>query len=165
MDLFQKRWNVRILALLYEHKGARFVVLKHGLNVNADSLTRSLQHLMKDGWVQRNPGYGHPLRPEYILTPQGHAVAPQCSRLVSAVDRLDVAKAVYCKWSVPLLVTIKAGTVRFNGLRETLAINPRALTQGLQRLSASELILQRLEYDLTPSGDRIATLVRDLFQE
>ena len=162
MDLFQKRWNVRILALLHESKGARFVVMKHGLNVNADSLTRSLQFLMKGGWVQRNPGYGHPLRPEYILTPRGHAVAPRCSKLVRAVDRLDVAETVYRKWSVPLLVTIEAGTVRFNGLRETLDINPRALTQGLQRLCASELILQRLEYSLTPSGNRIATLGRRL---
>ncbi len=27
------------------------------------------------GLVIRNPGYGHPLRPEYILTPEGHAAA------------------------------------------------------------------------------------------
>lgn len=162
MDLFQKRWNVRILALLHERNGARFVVMKHGLNTNADSLTRSLQYLMNEGWVQRNPGYGHPLRPEYVLTPRGHAVGPQCSKLVRTVHRLDVAEAVYCKWSVPLLVTIKAGTARFGGLRKALEINPRALTQGLQRLCASELILQRTEYALTSSGNRIATLGRGL---
>ena len=162
MDLFQKQWNVRILALLLENDGARFAVMKRGLNVNADSLTRCLQFLMKRGWVQRNPGYGHPLRPEYILTLQGHAVAPQCSKLVKTVDRLDIGQTVYRKWSVPLLVTIKTGIVRFSGLRETLDISPRALTQGLQRLCASELALQRLEYRLTPAGNRIATLGRDL---
>ncbi len=153
---------MRILALLHECNGARFAVMKRGLNTNADSLSRSLQFLMNAGWVQRNPGYGHPLRPEYVLTPQGRTVAPQCSRLVQMVDRLDVAEAVYRKWSVPLLVTIKAGTVRFSGLREALAINPRALTQSLQRLSTSELIVQRLEYGLTPSGKRIATLGQSL---
>ena len=153
---------MRILSLLHESNGARFVVMKNGLGVNADSLARSLQFLMKEGCVQRNPGYGHPLRPEYILTPHGRILAPQCSKLVKAVERLDVAETVYRKWSVPLLVTIKSGTVRFNGLRETLAINPRALTQGLQRLSASELVLQRLEYNLTPSGNRIAILGRGL---
>ena len=163
MDLFQKRWNLRILALLHENNGARFVVMKHGLNVNADSLTRCLQFLTEGGWVRRNPGYGHPLRPEYILTPQGRAVASQCSRLVRTVERLDVAETVYHKWSVPLLVTIKTGIVHFSGLRQTLDVNPRALTQGLRRLCASELIRQRVEYRLTPSGNRIATLARRLY--
>lgn len=153
---------MRILALLHQSKGARFAVMKHALGVNADSLTRNLQFLLQQGWVQRNPGYGHPLRPEYILTPQGLAVAPQCSKLAKTVERLDVADTIYRKWSVPLLVTIKAGSMRFNGLRETLEINPRALTQGLQRLRASELILQRLDYRLSPSGNRIATLARVL---
>ncbi len=163
MDLFQKRWNLRILALLHESNGARFVVMKHGLNVNADSLARCLQFLTEGGWVRRNPGYGHPLRPEYVLTPRGRTVASQCNRLVRTVEHLHVGETVYRKWSVPLLVTIKAGTVRFNGLRQALDINPRALTQGLQRLHASELIRQRPEYCLTPPGDRIATLATRLF--
>ena len=162
VEIFQKRWNLRILALLYESNGARFVVMKRALNVNADSLTRSLQFLIQGGWVQRNPGYGHPLRPEYILTTRGCDAAPQCRKLVRTVDGLDVADTVYCKWSIPLLVTIKSGAVRFNRLREALEISPRALTQGLQRLCASDLVLQRVEYSLTHSGSRIATLAEGL---
>lgn len=138
--------------------------MKQGLDVNADSLTRNLQVLMTTGLVARNPGYGHPLRPEYILTPRGAAIAPQCGRLVNAVDRLGVADTVYRKWSVPLLVRIKAGTGRFSRLRQDLGVNPRALTQSLHRLRESDLVQQRADYRLTVSGKRIATLGDPLVQ-
>lgn len=132
--------------------------MKQGLRVNSDSLTRNLQALMAAGWVARNPGYGHPLRPEYILTSTGKVLAPHCSKLVSAVSRLGVADTVYRKWSVPLLVRIKAGAGRFSTLREDLGVNPRALTQSLHRLRDSDLVLQRTDYRLTASGKRIAKL-------
>lgn len=165
MDLFDKRWNVRILALLHELNGARFAVMKHELEINADSLTRSLQFLSYKGWVERNPGYGHPLRPEYVLTSRGQAMAQECGKLVNVVERLNVADTVYRKWSVPLLVTINGGIARFNGLRNALAISPRALTHGLQRLCASELVLQQSEYSLTPSGSQIAVLGTRLLEK
>ncbi len=158
LDLFSKRWSVRILALLHSNKGARFVVMKQSLSVNADSLTRNLHYLIELGWVARNPGYGHPLRPEYILTPRGEVLAPKCGKLVQAVDRLDVADTVYRKWSIPLLVSIRSGTGRFSMLRDDLGVNPRALTQSLQRLCASDLVRQRADYRLTASGNRIAML-------
>ena len=158
MDLFNKRWSVRILALLHSNNGARFVVMKQGLEVNADSLTRNLQHLMDAELVERNPGYGHPLRPEYILTARGRALAPRCEKLVQAVARLGVADTVYRKWSVPLLVHIRSGNGRFSRLRDDLGVNPRALTQSLHRLRASDLVMQKVDYRLTASGNRIAVL-------
>ncbi len=162
MDLFNKRWNVRILALLHQNNGARFVVLKNGLSVNADSLTRNLNFLIQGGWVQRNPGYGHPLRPEYILTPLGKTVAPDCAKLVQAVVQLNAADTVYRKWSVPLLVAVQDGVARFNGFREVLDVTPRALTLALHQLNTSKLIQQQTVYSLTSSGSRIATLGRTL---
>ena len=134
------------------------MVLKNRLQTNADSLSRGLQFLSDTGFVRRNPGYGHPLRPEYVLTPLGQSVAPGCSTLAAAVDRLQLAETVYCKWSLPLLVTIRGGVVRFGNLREVLGINPRALTQGLRRLDGARLLVQRTDYRLTTAGRRIAVL-------
>ena len=148
--------------MLHQNNGARFVVIKRDLDVNADSLTRNLQFLIDGGWVQRNPGYGHPLRPEYLLTDKGQSIAAQCSKLVAAGHRLKVTETIFHKWSIPLLVTVKTGTYRFNELRQTLEITPRALTQALQRLCASDLLAQQLEYRLTPSGIRIATVAHRL---
>ena len=133
-------------------------MMKQGLEVNADSLTRNLQHLMDAELVERNPGYGHPLRPEYILTARGKALAPRCEKLVQVVARLGVADTVYRKWSVPLLVQIRSGNGRFSRLRDDLGVNPRALTQSLHRLRASDLVMQRIDYRLTASGNRIAVL-------
>ena len=42
---------------------------------------RSLAHLIDIGLVIRNPGYGHPLRPEYLLTDNGRGVAESSERL------------------------------------------------------------------------------------
>ena len=60
-----------MLAELERQRGARFVALANRLGVSRDSLTRTLGALIDAGFVARNPGHGHPLRPEYILTKRG----------------------------------------------------------------------------------------------
>ena len=162
MNIFAKRWYVRVLAHLYDHNGARFVVMKHALGINADSLTRTLKALIDEGWVERNPGYGHPLRPEYILSDSGRVLAERCSRFDTVVDTLQVASTVYHKWSVPTLIVIDHGVSRFNALREQLAITPRALTQSLERLCLVALVEQRDGYRTTVPGRRIAQLAERL---
>src|SRR5947207_13068422 len=67
--LFHHRWAVPVLAELRRERGSRFVTLANRIGVTRDSLRRTLSALIDDGLVERNPGYGHPLRPEYVLTP------------------------------------------------------------------------------------------------
>ena len=43
------------------------------LGLSRSMLTASLTQLIEAGWLQRNPGHGHPLRPEYVLTDAGRA--------------------------------------------------------------------------------------------
>ena len=66
--LLHHRWAVPILAVLHREKGAKFVTLGSRLGVSRDSLRRSLDRLTQQRLVRRNPGYGHPMRPEYVLT-------------------------------------------------------------------------------------------------
>jgi DNA-binding HxlR family transcriptional regulator len=162
LALFGGRWHVRTLALLHEHNGARFVVMKHRLNVSSDSLTRCLADLQQLGLVQRNPGYGHPLRPEYILTPTGRALAPGCRDFDACVMDLDVAGAVYRKWSVPSMLVMASGVQRFSDLKAELTVTPRALTQTLTRLGQAGLVTPSSTYTLTSSGDRVARLAADI---
>ena len=42
--------------------------LQRRLDVTRDSLRRALDALIALGYVRRNEGYGHPLRPEYLIT-------------------------------------------------------------------------------------------------
>ena len=123
--LCHHRWSAPVLAELGRTGGARFVVLVNRLGVGRASLQRALAALLALGLVRRNPGYGHPLRPEYVLTPEGEEAAARCARLLAAVD--SKAGVLLRKWSLPVLVALR-GNARFSELREALpGITARAL--------------------------------------
>jgi DNA-binding HxlR family transcriptional regulator len=138
IELFHHRWAAPVLAELRREKGTRFVLLANRLGVGRESLRRTLEALIANGHVARNPGYGHPLRPEYVLTPSGRGVAERCDRLLAALgSRADVGLK---KWSMPVLVAL-AGATRFGDLREALpGVTPRALTLALKDLQATGLV-------------------------
>jgi DNA-binding HxlR family transcriptional regulator len=153
--LCHHRWSAPVLAELGRTRGARFVVLVNRLGVGRASLQRTLAALIELGLVRRNPGYGHPLRPEYLLTPQGEAVATRCDRLLAAVDgRADV---LLRKWSLPVLVTL-SDSARFSELREALpGITARALALALKNLERAGLVTRRVEETYPPSTVYAAT--------
>ena len=66
--LVHHRWNIAIVAELHRSNGAKFVTLANRLELGHSTLKRCLNALIDLGLVRRNPGYGHPLRPEYLLT-------------------------------------------------------------------------------------------------
>src|SRR5215213_11761735 len=71
--LFHHRWAPPALAELARRDGVRFVELQNRLGVGRESLRRALDALLELGYARRNPGYGHPLRPEYLVTEPGAA--------------------------------------------------------------------------------------------
>ena len=154
--LIQNRWHIRVLALLHDLNGARFVVLKSQLGVSAESLSKSLAELTGWGLVMRNPGHGHPLRPEYVLTQEAQIIARLCSRYVERLEAMALSQVMSNRWSVPLLVEVAEGCHQFNALRRRLVISPRALTQGLGRLCGVQLIVKRDGYWPTSDGVALA---------
>ena len=136
--LFHHRWAAPVLAELRRQKGSRFAALTGHLGVGRESLRRTLDALMALGLVDRNPGYGHPLRPEYVLTPEGADVAARCARLLAAVgDKREVSLR---KWSLPVLLALRTAR-RFSELREELpGVTPRALALALKDLQAAGLV-------------------------
>lgn len=144
-----------MLAELGRARGARFVVLVNRLGVGRASLQRTLAALVELGLVRRNPGYGHPLRPEYLLTPQGEEAASRCTRLLAAVD--GKADVLLRKWSLPVLVALR-GNRRFSELRDALpAITARALALALKDLERAGLVTRRVEETYPPSTLYAAT--------
>src|SRR5262245_41080710 len=89
-SLFRRRWGCPIIAELHRSDGAKFVALVHKLQSNPGAMRQSLDELIELGWVRRNPGYGHPLRPEYLLTRSGEKIAPACADLDAAIHSLSV---------------------------------------------------------------------------
>jgi DNA-binding HxlR family transcriptional regulator len=165
LQLGSHRWLVPLLADLAAHGGARFVELVNRLGLSRDSLTRTLDAATAQGWVQRNPGHGHPLRPEYILTKAGTAAATRAATIAAAQTAIGLAPGATTRWSLPLVAGIGSGHDRFNALSRLLdPATPRALSQGLTMLATHGLVVRDVldmrppssRYGLTTSGQMLA---------
>jgi DNA-binding HxlR family transcriptional regulator len=153
--LFHHRWSAPVLAELLRQKGSRFVTLGNTLGVGRESLKRTLESLVALGLVARNPGYGHPLRPEYVLTPRGRPVATRCTKLLDALNgATDVALR---KWTLPVLAALRRPS-RFSELRAGLpTITGRALALALKDLQAAGLVERRIEDAYPPTAVYVPT--------
>ena len=165
--LFHHRWAVPVLAELHRSSGGKFVTLVRHLGMSRDSLRRTLNALIESGWVMRNPGHGHPLRPEYILTPAGARIAPWSARLMRVLRTLGIEDVALRKWSMPVAFGLLGGRERFSGLRQLLpGATARALIIALKDLQAAGLVDRIVSneyppatyYQLTARGRKLRTL-------
>lgn len=164
--LGQHRWMVALIADLAANRGARFVELIHRLGIARDTLSRTLEAGMAVGWVMRNPGHGHPLRPEYVLADDGQRLAGLAQRQMAAQQQLGIAPGALTRWGIPIIHAVDNGATRFNTLSRALPLaSPRAVSQGLRALTSHDLVARILVdsrppaslYSLTEAG---RTLVR-----
>ena len=171
LQLVQHRWNIPIIELLARRNGAKFVTLAHELGVSRGVLTSSLKYLQSIGLVCRNPGYGHPLRPEYLLTPQGEQLSGSCIALMRLLRKRDDIHMALCKWSLPTVVVVGEEQRRFGEIRSALGDpTPRAVTLSLKALqehrwiqaSASDNSRQR--YSLAPLARPVLSVATMLGQ-
>jgi DNA-binding HxlR family transcriptional regulator len=145
--LFHHRWAAPALALLSERGGVRFVELQRRLEVSGESLRRALDGLIELGYVARNPGYGHPLRPEYVITPAATDAAGVAAHVVAAGDPATLLR----KWSVPVLAALDRER-RFSELQASLpGVTPRALALALQDLERAKLVRREVRPTRPPS--------------
>jgi DNA-binding HxlR family transcriptional regulator len=147
-DLFHHRWSVPTLALLAGERGARLVRLSRALGASPGACRTTLDALIGMGLVVRNPGYGHPLRPEYILTPAGEALTGPASTFERAAERLGRPEIGRRKWVMPALHAIGEGPERYTDVRARLpGVTDRALSGALAHLEAASLVTRRVVTD------------------
>lgn len=143
--LSHRKWVIPVVAQLGRTGGTRFAVLQTHLAVARTTLERALKAAQTLDLVMGNPGHGHPLRPEYLLTPRGESVAPACDRVVVASDRCEGSELARRKWTLPVLASLHGGAERFGDLLSDLgSCSPRALAQALQHLQTAGLIARAL---------------------
>jgi DNA-binding HxlR family transcriptional regulator len=164
-QLGRHRWTVPLIAALAARNGGRFVELLNLLGLSRESLSRTLDGAITAGWVKRNPGHGHPLRPEYVLTDSGRTAARLCAAIEGAQTKIALPPTSLTRWSLPLLHLVDHGEHRFAGLSRALPqSNPRALTQSLKSLISQKLVDRQVihayppipEYRLLPRGNVLA---------
>lgn len=164
-QLGANRWAMPLMAALDRDGGIRFAVAATRLGAPRNSLARTFEHVVAAGWVLRNPGHGHPLRPEYLLTETGRTVAAGSARLMVARGRLGLLPPDLTRWTLPLIASLGTERRRFNDLLTRMTpVSPRALSLTLKQGLSATLIDRQLEaafppmplYGLTRSGLALA---------
>lgn len=172
IELVHHRWNIPIVAELYSRSGAKFVTLVNSLGVSRGSLSASLDDLIGLGLVRRNPGHGHPMRPEYLLTDAGAEIGDQCLSLTRLMRKRNESELAFRKWTLPLVAAIGGEVRRFNEVRSRLRdATPRAVTLGLKSLLGQEWAQRSLldeyppaaGYRLMPKGRTVLDRIGGLY--
>lgn len=145
VKLTSRAWSLNILALMHSGVPGRQAPLLAASGASRTSFTASLDHLVRLNLLEKNPGHGHPLRPEFRLTRSGVNAAETAERIVTAVpDTLEFA-LLRRSWTVPILALTDMPR-RFSGIRTDLApITDRALSSSLYQLEARDWIRRDID--------------------
>jgi len=161
------RYSLPVLAELERDGGCKFITLIRRLSASDRAIRQSLVHLVDLGWVGKNPGYGHPSRPEYILTRHPEARSLAAMKVWDAIEPKDLALD---RWPIPLIFAAAHGARRFIDFQTALElISPRALAQGLKSLLDAGYLARVVsddfppstEYNLTTRGTELAKFALD----
>jgi DNA-binding HxlR family transcriptional regulator len=149
------RWLIPLLALASAGAeasgGLRFAEAVRRLGLARGVARASLDALIAGGWLARNPGHGHPLRPEYVPTARGAAAGAWCEAAMAARAELGLAPDDLTRWTLPVAAVLGAGEARFGELSAALApVSPRALSLTLKAALARDLVTRRLEDSFPP---------------
>lgn len=162
--LCHRRWSIPLLALLADGGGRRFVEFQQSLGIGRQALRDNLDRLIDLGLLRRNPGHGHPLRPEYLLNRRVGRLPRACADLQDFIARKGLNEPASLKWSLPVLAAIAQGAERYGEIRKRLkGISPRALAMALRELEDSGLLI-RIVTDAHPPGVsyRLSSLGKNL---
>ncbi|MGR3616285.1 MAG: winged helix-turn-helix transcriptional regulator [Paracoccaceae bacterium] len=108
-----------------------------------------MEHLITAGLLERNPGYGHPLRPEFRLTQNGITAAALAKKIqnASAGEHHDLLRR---SWTLPVLTAIHTPS-RFNDIKRNLhTVTDRALSQSLKSMEDRNWVCRSIDDTARP---------------
>ncbi len=148
VKLTARAWALDILAAIHLGTPGRQAPLLTATGAGRTAFAQSLGHLIELDLIERNPGHGHPLRPEFRLTAQGHVAAAMAARVLG---RAKTGKALLRRrWSLPVLAQTGAA-VPFSGLSSALApVTDRALSQSIKLLSQENWLARDVDATQMP---------------
>jgi len=89
-----------------------------------------VSHLISLSLLERNPGHGHPLRPEFRLTPLGIKAAALANKIQGVTTKAD-QETLRLSWTLPVLTTLYHAQ-HFNQIKCHLnPVSDRALSKML----------------------------------
>ena len=143
--LCSRAWSLQILSCLAMGDSARPSPIAHKLGVGRTALSASFSHLIELNLLARNPGHGHPLRPEYKLTELGQQVANWALMLDQQVKSENDWLMIRKTWTLPILreaiLPISFGNIRSN----LVPITDRALSISLKNMCQEHWLDRHVE--------------------
>jgi len=145
-----RAWSLDILSLMLSGTPGRQAALLSASGAGRTALVQSLSHLADLGLMERNPGHGHPLRPEYRLTQAGVDAAIIADKIKRAVSETSEHELLRRVWTIPVLA-IAQKPRHFKDFKSELApITDRALSQSLKHLQARLWIQREIDTAFRP---------------
>lgn len=144
-----RAWAIPILANLHAGIAARQAPLLAATGASRTAFAQSMEHLISIGLLERNPGYGHPLRPEFRLTKLGVSAAAIAHRIqsVTAEEDQDLLRR---SWTLPVLTAIHRPS-HFNDIKRNLrTISDRALSQSLKAMETRSWVQRNVDEAARP---------------
>lgn len=145
VNITSKAWALKILALLHSGTPGRQAPLIAATEASRTSFASSLDHLVKLRLLEKNPGHGHPLRPEFRLTATGVMAAEMASRILDTVPDNGAFSIIKRSWAVPILA-VTGAPKRFSIIKSGLGeITDRALSKSLSALEEQAWLRREID--------------------
>lgn len=149
-----RAWSLNILALMYRGIAGRQASLLSATGAGRTAFSQSLDHLVDLGLLERNPGHGHPLRPEFRLTANGAEIAMVADKIESLVDQPFEHALLRRSWTVPVLIVSNVPR-HFGEIKSQLVpITDRALSQSLKQLESLQWLHREIDTSSRPVRPR-----------
>lgn len=139
VNITSRAWALPILASLHAGVPGRQASLLTATGASRTAFAQSMEHLIEIGLLECNPGYGHPLRPEFRLTPLGQSVAELASN-IQRVSKGDEKELLRRSWTVPVLTVLHKPSQFTEIKRSLVTITDRALSQSLRSLEEQQWV-------------------------
>jgi DNA-binding HxlR family transcriptional regulator len=144
-----RAWAIPILANLHAGVAGRQAPLLAATGASRTAFAQSMEHLISIGLLERNPGHGHPLRPEFRLTKLGVSAAVIANKIqsVTAEEDQDLLRR---SWTLPVLTAIHRPS-HFNDIKRNLkTITDRALSQSLKTMEVRSWVQRNVDDTARP---------------
>lgn len=149
VNITSRAWAFAILTHLHAGVAGRQAPLLAATGAGRTAFAQSMTHLIDIGLVERNPGHGHPLRPEFRLTEAG-AIAAKLASQIHHVAKDGDQRILRRSWTLPVLATLHRPR-HFIEIKQGLSsITDRALSQSLKTMEAHNWVCRDVDQRLRP---------------
>ncbi len=139
VNITSRAWSIPILAHFHQGVPGRQATLLTATGAGRTAFAQSMKHLIEIGLAERNPGHGHPLRPEFRLTKTGKIAAKMAWGIYQSTEARD-HDIIRKSWTLPILSTLQKPSYFSDIKRNLHAVTDRALAQSLRGLEEREWI-------------------------